>query len=353
MELKRWRHSALIRWGAVVALALLLGWWSAAVTLRPAAPEPTKAEPATYQVVPGNVGRSLTFSATATWPRKTWLRSGASGTVTSVEVHPGQEVTTGDVLFRIDERPMIVAVGAVPAYRALSEGAVGRDVAQLELYLARAGYLSTPPNDRFESATVSAIRELQGEMGIAQDGTMALGDIVFVPRLPARITLAEGITVGAPIASGAHVASVLASQPRFTITLSEAQAELVPLDGRVVIDHDAGTWAAQVDSVRTTAGEMELILAPVRKGAICRHVCEDAVPPEGTTLFRAHLIVVPTVTGPVVPASALMVDPSGTTYVVTTDNKRVPVTVAASDVGQSVVEGVEVGTELLLFAAAS
>lgn len=344
-----WPRSRQIGWTATVLLALLVGWWSAVVTLRPATPSPSEAAEATYRVVSGEVGRSLTFSAKAIWPRQASVHGGSSGTVTSVEIHAGQEVRDGDVLFRVDERPVIVATGAVPAYRAMSEGAVGRDVAQLELYLARAGYLATPPNDRFESATESAMRELQGEMGMEQDGEVALGDIVFAPGLPARVTLSERVKVGSAIQGGAEVMTMLGGRPRFTITLAEAQADVVPLGGDVVIDYDGGTWPAHVDSVRAMEGEIEFTLASARKGAICRPVCEDTVPAEGAALFRAHLIVVPTTVGAVVPASALRTDPAGATYVMTTDGQRVPVIVVATNDGQSVIEGVEVGVELRLF----
>ena len=60
----------------------------------------------------------------------------------------GQVVRQGQVLYRVDEAPVVLLYGATPAYRALAEGATaadvtGADVAQLNHDLVALGYVDT------------------------------------------------------------------------------------------------------------------------------------------------------------------------------------------------------------------
>jgi hypothetical protein len=62
------------------------------------------------------------------------------GTVTWLP-KAGHVVLQGQVLYRVDEAPVVLLDGATPAYRALAEGATGTDVAQLNHVLAALSYL--------------------------------------------------------------------------------------------------------------------------------------------------------------------------------------------------------------------
>jgi hypothetical protein len=73
--------------------------------------------------------------------------------------------------------------GATPAYRTLSAGATGSDVAELNADLVTLGY-ATPTqvsstSASFGSATASALKKLQAVLGEDQSGTLTLGQAVF------------------------------------------------------------------------------------------------------------------------------------------------------------------------------
>src|SRR4051812_46175155 len=52
----------------------------------------------------------------------------------------GHKVGCGGVLYRVDNRPVLLLCGTIPAYRALHVGVTGPDVRQLNRNLHRLGY---------------------------------------------------------------------------------------------------------------------------------------------------------------------------------------------------------------------
>jgi multidrug efflux pump subunit AcrA (membrane-fusion protein) len=89
----------------------------------------------------------------------------------------GDKVACGGVLYRVDEQPVLLLCGTVPAYRALHVGDAGQDVHQLNrnLHVRGAG-------DAFTTATETALEALQRRRGVHVDGSLALGDAVFLPE---------------------------------------------------------------------------------------------------------------------------------------------------------------------------
>ncbi len=123
----------------------------------------------------------------------------------------GDKVDCGDVLYRVDEHPVLLLCGAVPAYRALQTGDAGQDVLQLnrnlrELgYDAKAGVRVKTDESRFTGATEKALEVLQRSKGLAVTGGLPSGDAVFLPESVriAKVTSEPGAPAqpGAPILS--------------------------------------------------------------------------------------------------------------------------------------------------------
>ena len=91
----------------------------------------------------------------------------ARGTYTELP-EAGAKVDCGDVLYRVDDRPVLLLCGTMPAYRDLHEGDVGRDVRQLNRNLhLRAGRT-------FTGWTRAALRRLQRYTGLHVTGRLAL-----------------------------------------------------------------------------------------------------------------------------------------------------------------------------------
>jgi hypothetical protein len=63
----------------------------------------------------------------------------ARGTYTELP-EAGDNVDCGDVLYRVDDEPVLLLCGSTPAYRSLSEGERGPDVTELNANLVRLGY---------------------------------------------------------------------------------------------------------------------------------------------------------------------------------------------------------------------
>jgi hypothetical protein len=98
----------------------------------------------------------------------------AHGTYTELP-EVGDKVGCGDVLYRVDDKPVLLLCGTVPAYRALNVGDKGRDVRQLNRNLHVRG-------NAFTTRTATALEALQRHRGVHANGSLALGDAVFLPE---------------------------------------------------------------------------------------------------------------------------------------------------------------------------
>ena len=100
----------------------------------------------------------------------------ARGTYTELP-EVGDKVDCGRVLYQVDDRPVLLLCGTVPAYRALHVGDAGQDVRQLNrnLHVRGAG-------DAFTTRTEAALKALQRRRGVHVNGSLALGEAVFLPE---------------------------------------------------------------------------------------------------------------------------------------------------------------------------
>ncbi len=108
----------------------------------------------------------------------------ARGTYTKLPA-AGQVIAQGHVLYRVNDRPVVLLHGSTPAYRTLSAGASGPDVAELNADLVALGYATSaqlsPTSASFGPATTTAVKKLQAALGVTQNGTLTLGQAVFEP----------------------------------------------------------------------------------------------------------------------------------------------------------------------------
>jgi len=334
-----------------VVLVGVLGFWAGRVALEP--PEDPLAEgpeSVSYVVEVGSVGRALSFTATAEWDLVEAGLNSASGVVTSIDMEPGAIVAAGATLYTVNLRPVALAQGAVPMFRALELKSAGPDVGQLQALLSELGFYSGEVDGEFGSSTRTAVRAWQESLGLNSTGVVEAGDIVFLSELPARLTLDPGLTVGARLGGGEPLVLVVPDAPEFRISLAPEQAGLVPLSAQVFVTYPDGVWEAEITQAveRPEFGQLDLLLSGPDGSAVCGQECGDRVALEGRTSFRADIVVIPETTGPLLPVGAITTDPANDAWVTLVDGSTIPIEIVATTSGLAVVEGIDPGTEILL-----
>ncbi|MGW4948015.1 efflux RND transporter periplasmic adaptor subunit [Actinoplanes sp. NPDC004185] len=168
---------------AAAAVALTAGAAAAVVVALPDAQEQAQASAptATAVVKKDTLVDTETTDGELGYGDTTAHSGRLSGTVTAFAAE-GSTVTRGQALYRIDDDPVVLLYGSLPAYRTLSSGDTGRDVKQFERNLWALGYRGFTVDRTYSSATASAVRDWQDDLGLAETGTVD----------PARIVYASG-----------------------------------------------------------------------------------------------------------------------------------------------------------------
>jgi hypothetical protein len=160
----------------------------------------------------------------------------ARGTYTRLP-DAGDEVDCGGVLYRVDDKPVLLLCGSTPAYRSLSEGASGPDVAELNANLVHLGYATRarldPSSHRFSSETASAVEKLQSRLDEARTGSLDLGRAVFLPE-SVRIATVTG-ELGGSAQPGAQVAQATSGTLEVQVALDPSQQDEVKRGDRAQI----------------------------------------------------------------------------------------------------------------------
>jgi peptidoglycan hydrolase-like protein with peptidoglycan-binding domain len=171
------------------------------------------------------------------------ISSPAAGTITAIAA-PGDTVGRGDVIARIDERPVVVLLGSTPMWRDLVVGDEGDDVLQLETNLSALGFDpdgAVTIDGVFTSATSVMVDAWQASLGVEETGEVDQGDVVVIAGESDVVTAAA---VGTSIQSGAEL-----------VTLETPSATL-DVVGRAADVDDADT-GAPIDSIAAEGTPVE------------------------------------------------------------------------------------------------
>jgi hypothetical protein len=139
----------------------------------------------------------------------------------------GDKVACGDVLYRVDDKPILLLCGTVPAYRDLHMGDEGQDVRQLNRNL------HVPDGDQFTSKTQKALEQLQHDEGLEATGELALDAAVFLPA-SARVAKVTG-ELGGPAHAGTAVAQATSDTLEVQVNLDASQQGEVKVGDRAEI----------------------------------------------------------------------------------------------------------------------
>ena len=163
------------------------------------------------------------------------LPNRAQGIVTALP-EIGAVIDAGETLFVVNEQPVVLLLGDVPAYRTMALGDVGSDVEQLERGLVALGFDASEQvvvDGTFDEATEIAVGEWQGSLGIESSGVVELGRVAFSTEAVRVLKLLAA--VGQPAMGAVLEVSSLSRMVLVRADADEA-AEFLPIGGAVVLE---------------------------------------------------------------------------------------------------------------------
>ena len=237
MTRKRWAlATAVVLVAGVCGVVAVSGADHPAAAARAPAATTEKVEKGALSAMVSGAG-TLTYRARADGSPYAAINQ-ASGVYTELP-EAGNRVGCGGVLYRVDNRPVVLLCGTVPAYRALHVGVRGPDVRQLNRNLHQLGcdadaHVRIDPGDNaFTSKTEQALRVLQRKKGVGMTGRLTTADAVFLPGA-VRIAKVSG-QVGGSARPGAPVLSATSDKLHVRVDLDASQQGEVKRGDRVQI----------------------------------------------------------------------------------------------------------------------
>ena len=219
---------------AACGLVALSGAEHPTASARPLAVETVKVERGDLSAVASGTG-TLTYRARPDGSPYAVINE--TGGVYTELPGSGDKVGCGGVLYRVDDKPVVMLCGEVPAYRGLHVGEKGRDVRQLNRNLRKLGYARDAhvriarDENSFTPETEQALKALQRSKGVGVTGRVARGDVVFEPE-PIRIAKVTG-QIGEPARPGAPVLSATSNSLHVQVNLDASQQGDVKRGDRV------------------------------------------------------------------------------------------------------------------------
>ncbi|MEV2241016.1 peptidoglycan-binding protein [Micromonospora sp. NPDC049891] len=236
--------------GAGVAAAVGFGGGSGddsaeARTGTPGSATVTRQTLADGETVDGELGYGPSRTATSRLP----------GTLTAL-ADTGTTVARGKTLYAVDNDPVVLLYGRLPAYRTLQPGVEGSDVRQLERNLEALGYSGFTVDDAYTWATAEAVRAWQEDLGVPETGRVELGRIEFADGA-VRV---EGhqLEVGAAVQPGQAVLTYTGTRRLITVELD--------VDDRRLAERGTAVQVTLPDG-RPVAGKVDRVETVIRNGS--------------------------------------------------------------------------------------
>lgn len=146
----------------------------------PAPPPAGAPSPSTTKVTSGTLTSTEKVSGTLGYGTPNPLLRNGQGTVTWLPA-AGEVITRGETAYSVDDQPVAAIYGTIPLYRTLQSGVEGNDVKQLEENLQALGYKGFTIDNDFTSATATAVKQWQEDLGKPENGIVQATDVVVVP----------------------------------------------------------------------------------------------------------------------------------------------------------------------------
>ncbi len=192
---------------------------------------------------------TLTYSGSYTV-----VNQAGPGVFTSLPA-PGALITRGQVIYRVDGRPIPLFYGDAPEWRQVSSGvADGTDSYELQANLIALGLAPSllRADNTFDQFTAQAVRSWQASLGLPQTGIVRPGDVVYMPGA-IRVIMVEP-AVGMFAQPGQPVLLATSTQHTVIVQLNVALESLVKVGDAVTISlPDGKTTAGTLAAIGTVA----------------------------------------------------------------------------------------------------
>ncbi|KRC59344.1 hypothetical protein ASE14_16540 [Agromyces sp. Root81] len=210
------------------------------------------ADVATTPVTRGDLTERVRLSGRLGYGASQELGTSLGGTITWLP-DAGAVLDRGATLFRVDDDPVVLLLGALPMWRQFAEGMDdGPDVLQLEQNLAALGFFEREPDQEFAGSTAAAIERWQKSLGLERTGTIEQGRVVFAP---AGVRVAERkAQIGA--GAGASVIAVSDTVKRVSAFIAPNLEAIAPVGTPVQLTLPGGA---------TVQGTVSAVGAPVEQ----------------------------------------------------------------------------------------
>jgi peptidoglycan hydrolase-like protein with peptidoglycan-binding domain len=177
----------------------------------------------------------------------------------------GSVLTAGHALYRVDNLPVILMTGTIPAWRPFALGMTdGPDISQLQANLIAEGCatgLLSAPDGQFGVATADAVQRWQTANGYPVTGEIALGQIVFLPS-PVRAG-SPAAAVGQDASPGQAPYAATTTQRTVTVPLNPNLPPVQAGEAVSIVLPSNATTPGRV----TAVGPAQLTVTPDRAAA--------------------------------------------------------------------------------------
>jgi membrane fusion protein, multidrug efflux system len=195
------------------------------------------------------------------------------GTVTALPA-VGSIVRRGQALYRVDDLPVVLLYGTLPAYRTLARGTEGADVLQFERNFAALGYSGFTVDDTYSAATATAVKEWQADLGLPETGKVDAGRVHYAPGA-VRVDTQE-VAVGDPAAPGSALITCTGSVRVITVELEVADQRLARTGAAVSVTLPSErSVPGRIAGVRTVVDEGEQGSQPTTKVKVTVSVADQ------------------------------------------------------------------------------
>lgn len=295
-----WRHRAAVVLVAVTAVVAAAAIVIPSLLARPAPPaDSARVDGPTVAVVRQDLTTTSNLDGMLGYGTPIPLTITATGTITWLP-QAGRALDRNSLLMRINERPLVVFLGATPLYRPLdAPGLRGADVAMVASNLKALGMLriNDPEKAVTGSLLSSALRAWQRKVGLEPTGIIAPGDVqvLAAPSRVADVTARVGDAPGQSLTITGLTKTVVVdvSAARAGTITVDAAATVVLADGTEVAGRIARVATVVSQSEDTSSGPTVRITISLDDQAATGEIVSSPVSVRVAADTREGVLVVP------------------------------------------------------------